>query len=99
MTPEVLEVAPVLIFSAVRASAAVAGIPPKIPEAMFAKAVPSISRGCENSVFVIRSAILALISVSRIAIAETATDALNMLALKKLHSNFGIETRLRLSSP
>ena len=67
---DILCFAPLLILSDVRASAAVAGIPPASPAAILAKLRPSISLFLLCLVFVIPSAMRADIMVSIIAIME-----------------------------
>ena len=64
MPQAILCVAPLLMLSVVRASAAVAGMPPAIPHAMFAKPRPNISLFLLCFVFVIPSAMRADIIVS-----------------------------------
>ncbi len=58
MMPETRDVAPLLMFSAVRASAAVAGMPPNMPDIMLAIEIANTSCRWLNLVLVIRSAIL-----------------------------------------
>jgi hypothetical protein len=67
---EILWVHPLLMFSVVRASAAVAGIPPANPEAILARLSPSSSLLWLCFVLVIPSAMRADIIVSKMAIIE-----------------------------
>jgi len=75
MAADIHEFAPDLIFNDVRTNAAVAGIPPANPEAIFATARPHISFCSWNLVLVILSAIFAEMIVSKIATIAAVNDA------------------------
>ena len=70
------------MLSDVRASAAVAGIPPANPEAMFARLSPSISLFLLCLVFVMPSAMRADIIVSRIEIIDIVSAGIISFAEK-----------------
>mmetsp|Transcript_41337 Transcript_41337/g.110606 ORF Transcript_41337/g.110606 Transcript_41337/m.110606 type:complete len:302 (-) Transcript_41337:574-1479(-) len=78
MSAEILDLAPLLMLRAVRARAAVAGMPPSTPEKMLAMPMDRTSLRWLNLVLVILAAILAEMRVS-----STATKAMDSDAWKK----------------